>query len=190
MIAEMVRRYSVLGLDCTNLELQKLGWFLHRAIQKHGLDDPLKLTYSANKFGPYSDNLRHLLNALDGSYLHCEKRLSDAGPLDLIWFESSKKSVVTQFLESEECKPYQRILDDASQVIDGFESPLGMELLATVDWLIASGTSQRNTTSVRQGLQKWPGGPSSAKRKCRLFDDRLIQIAINRLESSGLPPNP
>jgi len=32
--------------------------------------------------GPYSDLLRHLLNGLDGSYLHCDKRLSDAGPSD------------------------------------------------------------------------------------------------------------
>ncbi len=100
LIAELVRRYSVLGLECTNLEVQKLGWFLMRVILKRQLTDPLALNYTANKFGPYADNLRHLLNGLDGSYLHCEKRLSDAGPSDLIWFEDSKRSTVEAFLKT------------------------------------------------------------------------------------------
>lgn len=66
LIADLVRRYSVLGLDCTNLEVQKLGWFLHRVIRKQGLPDTLELRYSANRYGPYADNLRHLLNGLRG----------------------------------------------------------------------------------------------------------------------------
>ena len=91
LIAELVRRYSVLGLECTNLEVQKLAWFLHREIGNLRLSDPLTLQFTANKYGPYADRLRHLLDGLDGSYLHCEKRLSDAGPFDLIWFEDAKR---------------------------------------------------------------------------------------------------
>ena len=72
MIAELVRRYSILGIQCTNLEVQKLAWFLQRTINGLHLDNPLRLTFQANKYGPYADNLRHLLNGLDGSYLHCE----------------------------------------------------------------------------------------------------------------------
>ena len=40
LVAELVRRYSVLGLDCTNLEVQKLAWFMQRVISKRGLPDP------------------------------------------------------------------------------------------------------------------------------------------------------
>jgi hypothetical protein len=43
LIAEMVRRYWVLGIECTYLEVQKLGWFLQRMIQRLGVDDPLDL---------------------------------------------------------------------------------------------------------------------------------------------------
>jgi hypothetical protein len=28
LIAELVRRYSILGIECTNVEVQKLAWFL------------------------------------------------------------------------------------------------------------------------------------------------------------------
>jgi O-acetyl-ADP-ribose deacetylase (regulator of RNase III) len=90
MIAELVRRYSILGIQCTHLEVQKLAWFLQRTINGLHLDNPVKLTFEANNYGPYADNLRPLLNGLDGSYLHCEKRLADAGPLEPIWFEDSK----------------------------------------------------------------------------------------------------
>jgi O-acetyl-ADP-ribose deacetylase (regulator of RNase III) len=67
LIAEMIRRYWVLGIECTYLEVQKLGWFLERTIHSLGIEDPLKLHFKADKYGPYSDRLRHLLNALDGT---------------------------------------------------------------------------------------------------------------------------
>jgi hypothetical protein len=68
LIAELVRRYAVLGLDCSNLEIQKLAWFLQSSIRAMGLKDPLDLRFTPNKFGPYAERLRHLLNGLDGSY--------------------------------------------------------------------------------------------------------------------------
>lgn len=188
LIAELVRRYSVLGLDCTNLEVQKLGWFLTRVIRKRGLADPLGLKYSANKFGPYADNLRHLLNGLDGSYLHCEKRLSDAGPADLIWFEDAKRSTVEEFLHSAACLPYRDALEETTAVIDGFESPLGMELLATVDWMVAEKHCELALEAVKDGLSRWPGGQVAARRKQKLFDDRFLGLAIERLTSANLAP--
>lgn len=181
LIAEMVRRYSVLGLDCTNLEVQKLAWFLHRAISRLALPDPLDLRFAANKYGPYADRLRHLLDGLDGSYLHCEKRLSDAGPFDLIWFEDSKRHSVATYLGSDAAGNYVPALEQASSVIDGFESPLGMEVLATVDWLLANGKVERTVDGVRAALRNWPGGKTAADRKLKLFDDRLLTLALERL---------
>jgi O-acetyl-ADP-ribose deacetylase (regulator of RNase III) len=182
LIAELVRRYAVLGLECTNLEVQKLAWFLDRSIRTLGLTDPLKLEFVANKYGPYADRLRHLLNGLDGSYLHCQKRLSDAGPLDLIWFEDEKREQLAEYLRTSPAMPYLPALERAAALIDGFESPLGMELLATVDWLLLNG-SPETVDSVRAGLAEWPGGVTAAKRKSKLFDDRDLALALERLQS-------
>jgi O-acetyl-ADP-ribose deacetylase (regulator of RNase III) len=181
LIAELVRRYAVLGLECTNLEVQKLAWFLHRAIGTLQLPDPLTLQFLANKYGPYADRLRHLLDGLDGSYLHCEKRLSDAGPFDLIWFEDAKREVVAGFLRGDDARVYLPALERATTVIDGFESPLGMELLATVDWLLVERAVGRTVTALRTALKEWPGGKSAAARKLKLFDDRLLGLALERL---------
>ncbi len=88
LVAELVRRYWVLGMECSLLEIQKLAWFLERAIERYNPDqNPLQLQFVAHKYGPYANKLDHLLNNLDGSYLHCEKRISDANPLDVIWFD-------------------------------------------------------------------------------------------------------
>jgi O-acetyl-ADP-ribose deacetylase (regulator of RNase III) len=185
LIAELIRRYAVLGLECTNLEVQKLAWFLDRSIQGLRLANPLKLEFVADKYGPYADRLRHLLNGLDGSYLHCEKRLSDAKPLDLIWFEDTKREKIENFLATGEGAEFLTALERTSAVIDGFESPLGMELLATVDWLLMHGT-EATTAAIRSSLVHWPGGTAAGQRKRKLFDDRLVALAIERLQGSTL----
>jgi len=181
LIAELVRRYSVLGLGCTNLEVHKLAWFLQRSIVAAGVKNPLRLTFVPDRYGPHADQLRHLLDALDGSYLHCDRRLSDAGPLEPIYFDDARRAVVAQYLVGDEAGAYVPALEATSRLIDGFESPLGMELLATVDWLLFDGGCEPTVEALRRGLETWPGGPDAGERKLRLFDDRLLSLALDRL---------
>src|SRR5476651_102412 len=137
MIAELVRRYWVLGMECSLLEIQKLAWLLQRAIEKlPEIENPLNLKFVAHKYGPYANRLEHLLDNLDGSYLHCDKRISDAGISDVIWFDQDQKAFLQTYLKTE-AKEYSQALELTAELIDGFESPFGMELLATVDWLLS-----------------------------------------------------
>src|SRR5215210_497023 len=91
LIAELIRRYWILGIECSMLEVQKLAWFLEREIEAQGLDNPLRLDFVAHKYGPYADRLRHLLNGMDGSYLRSDVRIPDAKPTDVIAFDDTKK---------------------------------------------------------------------------------------------------
>jgi O-acetyl-ADP-ribose deacetylase (regulator of RNase III) len=189
LITELVRRYSILGLGCTNLEVQKLAWFLQKSVLAMKLKDPLDLRFTASQYGPYAERLRHLLNALDGSYLHCDKRLSDAGPFDFIWFNEERRAKIEEYLHSDKARTYLPALEATGKVIDGFESPLGMELLATVDWLLVKGGYKPDLNSIQQGLSNWPGGEAAARRKQRLFDGRLLKLALNRLNPSATASN-
>jgi O-acetyl-ADP-ribose deacetylase (regulator of RNase III) len=193
LVAELVRRYWVLGIECSLLEIQKLAWFLERSITTVGVDNPLDLRFSADRYGPYSDRLRHLLNALDGSYLHCEKRLADAGPIDTIWFDDAMSDRLATYLESRDARPYRAALERTTELIDGFESPLGMELLATVDWLLSREGVEPTLPSINDGLRRWPGDKSASSRKTQLFDDRLLKLALDRLAApaaDGHGPGP
>jgi len=182
LIAEAIRCYWVLGIECTLLEIQKLAWFLERSIRRQGLADVLKLQFQADRYGPFSPRLNHLLNALDGSYLRSDKRIADCGPMDTIAFTDEKADVVAAFLRSGEGKTYAGVLEETDTLIDGFQSPLGMELLATVDWLVRREGCPLNVPALRQGLQRWPGGAEAGQRKLRLFDNRLLEQAAIRLK--------
>jgi O-acetyl-ADP-ribose deacetylase (regulator of RNase III) len=185
LIAEMVRRYWVLGIECTLLETQKLAWFLERTIKRMDLEDPLELRFVPDRYGPYADQLRHLLDGLDGSYLHCDKRLSDAGPFDTIWFEEAKRERLTVYLNSSEAKAYLPAIEATDDLIDGFQSQIGMEALATVDWLIAREGADPTLAGIRAGIRNWSAGAEAARRKQRVFSDRLLELALERLRSVG-----
>lgn len=185
LIAELVRRYWVLGMECSLLEIQKLAWFLERALEAKGPDNPLQLKFVANNYGPYSDRLRHLLDSLDGSYLKCDKRISDCGPLDIIWFNDAKRDVVDLYLRTE-AKAYLPALELASRLIDGFESPYGMELLSTVDWLLAKEQVEPKPQALLEGVRHWPAGEQWSRRKLKLFDEAKLALALNQLQQVAL----
>lgn len=180
LIAELVRRYSILGIECALVEVQKLAWFLQRVIRAQGLTDPLGLTFAPNRYGPYDDRLRHLLDSLDGSYLHCERRIADASPFERVWFEDQKRAQVAEYLRNE-ANEYLPALERTAAVIDGFESPLGMELLATVDWLLSREAVAPTVADVQAGLRRWPAGADAAARKQRIFEPRMLEVALRRL---------
>ncbi|MGM8850031.1 type II toxin-antitoxin system antitoxin DNA ADP-ribosyl glycohydrolase DarG [Salinicola halophyticus] len=180
LMAELVRRYWVLGIECSLLEVQKLAWLLERHILTHGLENPLRLEFQPHRYGPYSDRLRHLLNGLDGSYLHSEKRINDASPDEVVWFDESRRERLNAYLRSAEAMPYAGVLEEVDALIDGFQSPLGMEVLATLDWLISQQGVEPSVEAIKEGLRHWPDDVAG-QRKLRLFSDRLIALALERL---------
>jgi len=90
---------------------------------------------------------------------------------------------VSSYLTVAEVKPYREALEITDKLIDGFQSPLGMELLATVDWLLQS-SSAATVDGISAGLAKWPGGDKAGQRKLRLCDDRLIGLEMKQLQTS------
>lgn len=182
LIAELVRRYWILGMECSLLEIQKLAWFLQRVIERQGLPNHLKLNFEANKYGPFASNLNHLLNALDGYYLKAEKRVPDLGSLDVIWFNQEKTEAVSTYL-CDEGRDYLPALEQATRLIDGFESPFGMELLATVDWILHQTQCEPTLEEIKYQISLWPAGKQWADRKQRLFDDASLRFALERLST-------
>jgi O-acetyl-ADP-ribose deacetylase (regulator of RNase III) len=181
LIAELVRLYGVLGIECTLLEVQKLAYFIECSIRDLGLPDPLKLKFEAGRYGPYSEPLRHLLDGLDGGFLHCERRLADARPMDVVWFDADRTEELQAYLATEEVRPYLVALERARALIRGFESPLGMELLATLDWLVRERHIRPEVGDVRAALRSWPGGEQAGERKLALFDEQLLSMGLTRL---------
>ncbi|MDP2323163.1 MAG: macro domain-containing protein, partial [Gammaproteobacteria bacterium] len=185
MIIDAVRRYSVLGLECTNLEIQKLAYFLQRVLAGLGLANPLRLRFIANKFGPYADGLRHLMDALDGSYLHCEKRLHDAGPFEPIQLDPGRLAKVEEYLVAGAGAQFAPALAALDRLIDGFQSPYLMELLSTVDWILAEQGPDVSDDQIAAAILGWAGGRDAGRRKARLFQPDVVALAVERLRAES-----
>ncbi|ASG19773.1 type II toxin-antitoxin system antitoxin DNA ADP-ribosyl glycohydrolase DarG [Nitrospirillum viridazoti] len=183
LMAEMIRRYEVLGFDCSILEAQKLAWFLSGAIQRLSLPNLIADDFVANRYGPYSDKVRHLLDGLDGSYLTCERRVADARPFDPIRFQHNRQDRITVYLTSPEANLYRPALDAASKIIDGFQSPHGLELLATVDWLNRESHIALKSDAMMSAIASWPGPEGAAQRKARVFTQHHVNAAVDHLQS-------
>lgn len=181
LMAEMIRRYEILGFDCSILEAQKLAWFLSVAIKGQNLGNPIADDFAANRYGPYSDKIRHLLDSLDGSYLECERRVADARPFDPIRFKHDRQDRIRAYLTTPEASPYRPALDAASETIDGFQSPHGLELLATVNWLHRSSGGELTVDSMMSAISTWPGPDGAAERKSRIFTRHHIEAAVSHL---------
>ena len=176
-LVAMVDRYSALALGVTQVEIHKLMYFLQEA------GEPLNLRYRADRYGPYADNLRHVLTAVEGHYLQGygdgSARVHNA---ELIKVLPDAAHEAADLLAD---KAITKRMDRVRDLIDGYESAYGLELLASVHWVATRGDVADGVDVVTQRLQEW------SCRKQRMFTKEHIESAWNRLHEKGwLAPVP
>ncbi|CAD85275.1 macro domain-containing protein [Nitrosomonas europaea] len=169
-LVELMQRYLSGLLDpfVTLLEVHKLMYFMQEA------GEPLRLDYIKHHYGPYAKNLRHVLNAIEG---HLIAGYADGGdapdkPLSLV---PGAVAEAKSFLDQHEISRAR--FERVTRLVEGFESPYGLELLATVHWVIhREGATQSD--SVKRQIYQW----NDRKRQ---FTQRQLVIAEERLRSQG-----
>ncbi len=124
----LMRRYLGALMDpfVTLLEIHKLMYF----IQASG--ENLQLRYEKGPYGPYAANLRHVLSHIEGHFITGYGDAEDA-PDKQIELKGEAADRAEQFLQAhpETRARFDRVVD----LIGGFETPYGMELLSTVHWV-------------------------------------------------------
>lgn len=152
----------------TLLEVHKLLYFLQEA------GEPLRLRFERGHYGPYSKNLRHVLRRVEG---HLVSGYADGGdkPGEHLELVPGALAEAQAFLAD---KPEtQARLERVFDLIEGFESPVGLELLATVHWV---GTHE--TVGSPGELVEWVHAWSSRKRR---ITERQILLAADVLARKG-----
>ncbi len=169
-VLALMNRYLVPGYlyRLSLLELQKLAYFLQVA------GEPLRLKYAAFRYGPYADNLRHVLNRLEGHYIrgYGDGRNKPETPLELLpgVADEAENWFTTQPTTKER-------LERVAALIEGFETPYGMELLATVHWVAQK--SEHAAADVDRAIQDVRGWNA---RKAK-FPPNHIRAAWDRLKA-------
>lgn len=171
LFIKLLDLYKVADYRLSQLEIQKLAYFLQIA------GEPLKLNYEAGKYGPYAHNLNHVLERLDGHYIHgFGDNTGKADEAALGLKEGAVEEAETYLAESKAVQSQKR-LDRVQRLIEGFETPYGMELLATVHWAAVHVEPPPATQEEAIELvHHW------SHRKAELFTSRHISIAYQRLK--------
>jgi O-acetyl-ADP-ribose deacetylase (regulator of RNase III) len=167
ILIRLIEQYAIPGYQLTLLEIQKLAYFLQAAGEK------LKLKFSPNKYGPYAENMHHILQRLEGHYIRGYGDRTRHAVIRLLPFAVEP----AQHYLAEDSEAQKR-LERVSRLIEGFETPYGMELLSTVHWT-ANEDPQRAADPdwVVERVHKW------SARKSNLFTPNHVHKALERLRS-------
>jgi O-acetyl-ADP-ribose deacetylase (regulator of RNase III) len=162
------------------LEMQKLMYFLQAAGQ------PLRLNYVKARYGPYAENLNHALQPLEGHYLRGygdrSQLVMKLSPIVLL---PGAEEEASRLLDEDTDATSTRI-DAVLDLVTGFASAYGLELLATVHWVMthAGGDRPLDPASLTQHVASWN------ERKGRLFTEVHVSRAMDRVRDLGWVPGP
>lgn len=168
-ILKTAHAYGVLGYGLSEHELQKLAYFLQEA------GEALNLPFEKHAYGPYSDTLRHVLNRMEGHFI---RGLGDGVSEAEIEPVPDAMAEAVAFVDANGHEALAERVRHVGDLIEGFQSPYGMELLATVHWV----AKYEGATTQEQALAAVRGWNA---RKKALMAPEHVATAWNRLEQSG-----
>ncbi|WP_299478664.1 macro domain-containing protein [uncultured Roseibium sp.] len=152
----------------TLIEVQKLMYFMQEAGQ------PLKLKYTKHHYGPYATNLSHVLNKVEGHFVAGYQDGGDQPDKELT-------IVPGAILEAESALAHEEAthvnFNKVADLVDGFETPYGLELLATVHW-VATREGADTSEKVLARVYGW-------NERKKVFTERQVAIAFETLKSKG-----
>ena len=159
-----------LSISLTTLEIQKLAYFMQEA------GETLRLEYKAHHYGPYADALRKVLEVMEGHFI---SGLGD---------DASKPDVEIELLpgareEAEDAlrnaTSTRKHIERVVELIEGFEDPYGLELLATTHWVMAhDANAARTREEAARAIASW------SARKAAVLRPEHIVAAWDRLHAT------
>lgn len=171
----LIHRYLAGLLDpfVTLLEVHKLMYLMQAAGQ------PLRLRYVKAPYGPYAENLRHVLSAVEGQLIAGYADGGDAPDKQIELVPGAIKDAEALLKDDEGTKArFERV----ARLVAGFETPFGLELLTTVHW-VATQEHAATADDVRRRAYDWN------ERKKR-FSSRQIELAFDVLRTQGWLTSP
>jgi O-acetyl-ADP-ribose deacetylase (regulator of RNase III) len=175
----LMREYERVTFEPPTLvEIQKLAYFL----QANG--EALRLNFSAAVYGPYADELRKSLRAMEGHFIigfgDGSLPITKAEPIRVKpeIYEGLDKYITSHPVTA------ARIYSVLSE-IEGFESTYGLELLATVHWVMThDATAMANSGVAHKEVRRWN------QRKSSLFTQPHVESAWRVVHERGLAATP
>ena len=170
-LLRLLHNYARSNYRLSLLEVQKLMYFLFAT----GEPVVSKLNFVKGLYGPYSESINYALRDMNGHFL--SGYTGDRSP--------DTELVILPNMEREadlELEPHQATRDRIAKVaslIEGFDTPYGLELLATIHFLAMLDSSvAENVNSAIRAVHGW-----SVRKGA--FPATHIKIAWEQLQEQG-----
>ena len=166
----LIHRYlgGLMDPFITLLEVHKLLYFMQH------VGEPLRLKYTKGPYGPYAENLRHVLKSIEG---HLVSGYYDSGDMPDKQLKLVPGALNDAFAFLKNRAETKARFEQVSDLVDGFESPFGLELLSTVHWIISK-EQVKSLDEVIRLTYAW----NDRKKQ---FSRRQIALAIDVLSQKG-----
>lgn len=168
----LMNRYLNILLDpfITLLEVHKLMYFMKAS----GEDSLKRLQFVKEIYGPYAVNLTHVLREIEGHFVSGYRDGGDAPAKELEIIPGAVQAA-DEFLKKSPVTHAN--LDRVVDLVSGFETPFGLELLSTVHWVILAETP-RTFDELTERVYQWGGHKKQ-------FSPRQIALAADVLKKKG-----
>lgn len=164
-----IQIYNDALYELSSIEIQKLVYFIN-LLMKNG-----KLKYTKAPYGPFCANLHNAIDNLSGYYI---TGLKDGTEVNHIKLCDGILAEVDDFIANS-TENLSQYIEKIKQIISGFETPFGMELLGTVHWVVAQ-EGAKDIDEVITKVHNWNN------RKKQLMLPQDITVAYKHLQKCGL----
>lgn len=160
------------GEYVSEFSCEKVCYFL----QRFGGKKYFKLDFQPNFYGPYSGKVRHVLYALNGSYIMGYSGM-DKKPFEPLTLVADGYETVKSYVES---KPeLLEIAQRTMRFLEGFYSDFALELLSSIDYIV-----KKERTFEKQVVQAYLESWSERKRSM-FSNERYFDVSLNHLRNAA-----
>ena len=171
MLLYALYKYEKLGEMATIFAANKLAYFL----QKSG--EPLRLQFVPYKYGPYAQAVEKVLYAMNGKYLKGMEQMK-ARAFEPLQLNYEKYDEIETYIKTNLSSEQKLRLENLFELIEGFETTLSLEILASTHFLISE-NPKLTEDELFEKIQNWN------ERKKSLITKEYIDIALNHLNNYG-----
>lgn len=168
LVLKLLGLYGEAGYRHSLLEVQKLTYFLQAS------GENMKLSFVKHHYGPYAENVNHVLQRIEGHYIKGYGDRSKDAEISIVDGALDEASKVINMDEGAVAS-----LDRVSRLIDGFQTPYGLELLSTVHWLASSSQDTVDAAEVIEAVRSWN------PRKAAIMKEPHVRAALTHLHQQG-----
>ena len=161
--------YETAGEASSLFVANKISYFY----QLMGSSEFKRMKFTAERYGPYSVNVAHMVHALNGKYIRGLEQMK-ATAFEPIFLDYNNLEEIRNYVHKLN-DDQKRKVGNLTKLISGFQSALSLEVLASVAWIRHNQPGITKDKIVKT-VGEW------SERKKNLFKDEYIFLAWERLE--------